>query len=146
MQKTDAGGIKPHNTDIHLTEWDCIVLDEYHFRAWNKNSKDLYDAKNDTEIIETIVETKELNDMNKERGEKAVDYYDEEQMPLTTNAYLYLSGTPFRALNNGEFPSKLKKFENSLKLPGVLFSISLIIYNFKSVRKTITIYNNNLQP
>lgn len=26
-------------------------------------------------------------------------------------------------------PSKLKKFENSLKLPGVLFSISLIIYN-----------------
>ena len=24
-------------------------------------------------------------------------------MPLTTNAYLYLSGTPFRALNNGEF-------------------------------------------
>ena len=26
------------------------------------------------------------------------------------------------------FPSKLKKFENSLKLPGVLFSISLIIY------------------
>ena len=26
------------------------------------------------------------------------------------------------------FPSKLKKFENSLKLPRVLFSISLIIY------------------
>ena len=35
-------------------------------------------------------------------------------------------------------PSKLKKFENSLKLPRVLFSISLIIYNFKSVRKTIS--------
>ena len=27
------------------------------------------------------------------------------------------------------FPSKLKKFENSLKLPGVLFLISLIIYS-----------------
>ena len=27
------------------------------------------------------------------------------------------------------FPSKLKKFENSLKLPWVLFSISLIIYS-----------------
>ena len=26
------------------------------------------------------------------------------------------------------FPSKLKEFENSLKLPGVVFSISLIIY------------------
>ena len=28
------------------------------------------------------------------------------------------------------FPAKCKKFENSLKLPGVLFSISLIIYNY----------------
>lgn len=103
LQKTDAGGIKPHNTDIHLTEWDCIVLDEYHFGAWNKNSKDLYDADSDIEIIKTIDETKEINAMNMEKGEKAVDYYDEEQMPLTTSAYLYLSGTPFRALNNGEF-------------------------------------------
>jgi hypothetical protein len=103
LQKTELGGIKTHNTDIHLTNWDCIVLDEYHFGAWNKNSKDLYDAKNDAEIINTINETKELNEMNKEKGEKTIDYYDEELMPLTTNAYLYLSGTPFRALNNGEF-------------------------------------------
>jgi hypothetical protein len=35
-------------------------------------------------------------------------------------------------IQDGSFeilPSKLKKFENSLKLPRVLFSISLIIYN-----------------
>ena len=68
LQKTDAGGIKPHNTDIHLTEWDCIVLDEYHFGAWNKNSKDLYDADSDIEIIKTIDETKEINAMNMEKG------------------------------------------------------------------------------
>lgn len=103
LRKTDAGGIKPHNTDIHLTQWDCIVLDEYHFGAWNKNSKDFYDKDNDIEIIKTIEETKELIEMNKEKGEKTVDYYDEAQMPLTTKAYLYLSGTPFRALNNGDF-------------------------------------------
>ena len=32
-----------------------------------------------------------------------MEYFDEEVMPITTNAYLYLSGTPFRAINSGEF-------------------------------------------
>ena len=32
------------------------------------------------------------------------------------------------------FPPECKKFENSLKLPGVLFSISLLINNLKSLR------------
>ncbi|MDR2632522.1 MAG: hypothetical protein LBC51_02735, partial [Treponema sp.] len=34
---------------------------------------------------------------------EGIEYFDEEQMPITTNAYLYLSGTPFRALASGEF-------------------------------------------
>ena len=29
------------------------------------------------------------------------ELYDEELMPLTTRAYLYLSGTPFRAISTG---------------------------------------------
>ena len=32
-----------------------------------------------------------------------MDYFDEGDMPITTGAYLYLSGTPFRAINSGEF-------------------------------------------
>lgn len=89
LQKTEAGGIKPRNEEIHLINWDCIILDEYHFGAWRESAKDLYDAEDKKEQA-------------KQDGE-GLDYYDEEQMPLTTNAYLYLSGTPFRALNNGEF-------------------------------------------
>ena len=89
LQKTEAGGIKPRNEEIHLINWDCIILDEYHFGAWRDSAKDLYDAEDKKE-------------QSKQNGE-GLDYYDEEQMPLTTNAYLYLSGTPFRALNNGEF-------------------------------------------
>lgn len=89
LQKTDAGGIKPRNEEIHCINWDCIILDEYHFGAWRENARDLYDAEDKKE--------------QQEQSGKALDYYDEEQMPLTTNAYLYLSGTPFRALNNGEF-------------------------------------------
>lgn len=89
LQKTDAGGIKPRNEEIHLINWDCIILDEYHFGAWRDSAKDLYDAEDKKEQA-------------KQDGE-GLDYYSEEQMPLTTDAYLYLSGTPFRALNNGEF-------------------------------------------
>ena len=89
LQKTEAGGIKARNEEIHLINWDCIILDEYHFGAWRDSAKDLYDAEDKKEQA-------------KQDGE-GLDYFDEEQMPLTTNAYLYLSGTPFRALNNGEF-------------------------------------------
>lgn len=89
LQKTEAGGIKPRNEEIHLINWDCIILDEYHFGAWRDSAKDLYDAEDKKE-------------QSKQDGE-GIDFYDEEQMPLTTSAYLYLSGTPFRALNNGEF-------------------------------------------
>src|SRR5690606_12792836 len=31
------------------------------------------------------------------------DYFDEELLPIKTNHYLYLSGTPFRAIGSGEF-------------------------------------------
>ncbi len=89
LQKTDAGGIKPRNEEIHCINWDCIILDEYHFGAWRENAKDLYDAEDKAE--------------QKKQDGDGLEYYDEEQMPLTTSAYLYLSGTPFRALNNGEF-------------------------------------------
>lgn len=89
LQKTEAGGIKPRNEVIHMINWDCIILDEYHFGAWRDSAKDLYDAEDKKE-------------QSKQNGE-GLDYYDEDQMPLTTEAYLYLSGTPFRALNNGEF-------------------------------------------
>jgi len=44
-------------------------------------------------------------------------------------------------------PPKVKKFENSLKLPGVLFSISLIIYTTKNqFQKCPKNHSDCLQP
>ena len=34
---------------------------------------------------------------------EGIEDFDEEIMPITTDAYLYLSGTPFRAIASGEF-------------------------------------------
>lgn len=89
LQKTDAGGIKPRNEEIHLINWDCIILDEYHFGAWREAAKELYDAEDKSE--------------QKKQTSEGLDYFEEDQIPLTTNAYLYLSGTPFRALIEGVF-------------------------------------------
>ena len=37
------GNIKPKNEWVHSINWDLIVLDEYHFGAWNDNAKSLLD-------------------------------------------------------------------------------------------------------
>lgn len=95
LQKTEAGGIKPHNTDIDKTEWDCVIFDEYHFGAWRYKAQE--------NIVDDTKELQERKQLEDEDGDKKIDYFDEAQMPLKTNAYLYLSGTPFRALNNGDF-------------------------------------------
>lgn len=89
LGKNDVGGIKARNEWVHTTNWDCVVLDEYHYGAWRKNAKDLFEAEEKKEI---------------EFGEGiGMEYFSEENMPITTNAYLYLSGTPFRAIASGEF-------------------------------------------
>lgn len=84
-----TGGIKTKNEWVHTTPWDCVVFDEYHYGAWRETAKELFEAEDKKEA---------------EFGEgEGLDYFDEESMPITTNHYLYLSGTPFRAIASGEF-------------------------------------------
>lgn len=88
-KNTSTGGIKTKNEWVHATNWDCVIFDEYHYGAWRENAKELFEAEGRREI---------------EFGEgEGIDYFDEEAMPITTNHYLYLSGTPFRAIASGEF-------------------------------------------
>ncbi len=85
--KTAVGEIKEHNEAIHLIDWDCIVLDEYHFGAWRDSARDLYDP------------TERAIAMEEEPAESVT----EDDLGLASRHYLYLSGTPFRAITNGEF-------------------------------------------
>ncbi len=88
-KNTSTGGIKTKNEWVHATNWDCVIFDEYHYGAWRENAKELFEAEGKKEI---------------EFGEgEGIEYFDEETMPITTNHYLYLSGTPFRAIASGEF-------------------------------------------
>ena len=49
-----------------------------------------------------LFEAEDKNEIEFAEGEGIKDF-DEEIMPITTNGYLYLSGTPFRAIASGEF-------------------------------------------
>ena len=89
LGKNEAGGIKARNEWVHTTHWDCVIFDEYHYGAWRESAKELFEAEGKKEM---------------EFGEgQGIEYFDESNMPITTNSYLYLSGTPFRAIASGEF-------------------------------------------
>lgn len=69
-----------------------VVFDEYHFGAWRDSAKKLFEQE-DEDSLETV-------DLDKYDRGNAID---ESWLPITTDNYLYLSGTPFRAINTGEF-------------------------------------------
>ncbi|MDO9578244.1 MAG: GIY-YIG nuclease family protein [Candidatus Cloacimonadales bacterium] len=96
LGKTKSGGIKAKNEWVHVINWDCVILDEYHFGSWRERAKELFLNEDDKLVFE------ENESINKEAGFEDIDF-DEELMPITTDHYLYLSGTPFRAIASGEF-------------------------------------------
>ena len=91
----DAGGIKAKNEFIHTENWDLVIFDEYHFGAWRENAKKLFENPDEEETVDF--------DAEKYGMEEAGNAYNETFLPITTGHYLFLSGTPFRAINSGEF-------------------------------------------
>lgn len=103
LGKDKLGNIKAKNTWLHETNWDLVIFDEYHFGAWRDSAKELFEGEDDSEAKkETAAEyNPELDAFNEELDELGES--ETEFLPITTKAYLYLSGTPFRALATGEF-------------------------------------------
>ena len=91
----ENGGIKAKNEFIHTTNWDLVVFDEYHFGAWRENTKKLFENPDE--------EAEADFDQEKYKIDEADNAYNETFLPITTGHYLFLSGTPFRAINSGEF-------------------------------------------
>lgn len=91
----ETGGIKARNEWVHLEDWDLVAFDEYHFGAWKDTAKSLFQVTDDDEAVESA----EADADAATRG----NALDETWLPIQSKFYLYLSGTPFRALNSGEF-------------------------------------------
>ncbi len=98
-----AGNIKARNEWLHTMNWDLVVFDEYHFGAWRETAKELFEGEDDAVAkkeakLEYAAGLEGVNEDLSVFSEKETDF-----LPITTKAYLYLSGTPFKALATGEF-------------------------------------------
>jgi len=103
LGKDATGNIKPRNEWIHTINWDLVVFDEYHFGAWRDTAKELFEGEEaavaKAEVSQEYAGALEV--VNEDLGE--LSEAEAEFLPITTRAYLYLSGTPFKALATGEF-------------------------------------------
>ena len=98
-----AGNIKPKNEWLHTVNWDLVVFDEYHFGAWRETAKELFEGEEEVvakkeSALEYAADLRDVNEDLSVLSEKETEF-----LPITTRAYLYLSGTPFKALSTGEF-------------------------------------------
>lgn len=70
-------------------EWDLVILDEYHFGAWNERTQGTLESQEDLDS-EYQSELKKTKDVL-------------ERFKINTKQTICLSGTPFKAIAKGEF-------------------------------------------
>ena len=103
LGRDKKGNIKDPNEWLHLINWDLVVFDEYHFGAWRKSAKELLEDEEETlEREEKLLENATKLADRVANAQETLEA-EAEFLPITARAYLYLSGTPFRALATGEF-------------------------------------------
>lgn len=101
LGRDNAGNIKAKNEWLHKVKWDLVIFDEYHFGAWRETAKELFEGEEDAVAKKELKYAKDLEGVNEDLtvlSEKEIEF-----LPIITKAYLYLSGTPFKALATGEF-------------------------------------------
>jgi hypothetical protein len=97
---------KARNEDLYRVNWDVVIVDEYHFGAWRDAARSIYIGE-----VDDVTGEKTEGDKSEAKAEDTPDLEDgfaqdiEEALrkQLSIGHYLYLSGTPFRALTEGEF-------------------------------------------
>lgn len=98
-----AGNFKAKHMWLTEVMWDLVLFDEYHFGAWRDTAKELFEGEDDAvrkkeEALEFTAAEETFAEELEERGS------DEDAfVPIKARAYLYLSGTPFKVLNEGRF-------------------------------------------
>ena len=99
------GNPKARNLSLYEHRWDAVVIDEYHFGAWRDAARSLYAsdrAARDEGVVGDPYEKRKLDspDLDEDFQENLKRVLGGS---LDIRHYLYLSGTPFRALTHGEF-------------------------------------------
>jgi hypothetical protein len=100
----EHGNPKYKNEGLYLVDWDAVVIDEYHFGAWRDAARSIYLSDKESGIEgdkseEKVMATPDLDEDFVADLEGSL----KRLLDLDVANYLYLSGTPFRALTEGEF-------------------------------------------
>jgi hypothetical protein len=96
--RSPKGNPKLRNEEIHKVQWDCIVIDEFHFGASTAIARELYDPQ-DKDAAEYAKFLDEVSGTD----EKIGDIAPPTDFGLSTKFQLHLSGTPFKALARGDY-------------------------------------------
>lgn len=96
----ERGNPKVRNAGLYAVDWDVVVIDEYHFGAWRDAAKAIYQGDPD---VGTEGDRSEERIMATPDLEPGFARDVEQTLSLSVGSFLYLSGTPFRALTEGEF-------------------------------------------
>lgn len=101
----DDGNPKTKNLGLYDDAWDAVVIDEYHFGAWRDAARSLYVADKEARDEGVAGDPSEKAELDSPDLDEDFQENIEAQLKeaLTVRRYLYLSGTPFRALTQGEF-------------------------------------------
>lgn len=103
LGRDPAGNIKAKNEWLHEVKWDLVVFDEYHFGAWRDTAKELFEGE-EAAVAKKEAQLEYATDLDTVNEDLSVlSVKETEFLPISTKAYLYLSGTPFKALATGEF-------------------------------------------
>lgn len=93
LGKEKNNDVKAKIQQLQDVDWDLVILDEYHFGAWNQRTQGTLKTKEEnSEDLEADYQ-KEL--------QKTKDIL--QKFKIQTRQTICLSGTPFKALDRGEF-------------------------------------------
>jgi hypothetical protein len=109
--KDDKTSIKDKHKELFDTDWDLVIVDEFHYGAGTKKAKqmlaDQVDADNGSKS-ELVALEKELSaeEDEEEAEEEASEIVAELAKQIGSTYVLYLSGTPFKAMANAQFDAR----------------------------------------
>lgn len=99
--RTADGSIKAHNQWIHDQDWDLVIIDEYHYGAWNDATRELLAGEERSGQADVV---EELGEGGEDAIPEASEFGSREG--INGKVLLSLSGTPFRAIASNDFASE----------------------------------------
>lgn len=112
---SSEGGVKARHEVLFNTHWDAVIIDEFHYGAGTKKAKDMMAEQiaieSDSEPTDKQLElakkeffSEEDDELSEEKETEAI--VEVVEKAITSDSRLYLSGTPFKAIANAQFPQE----------------------------------------